>query len=391
MRRFLPVLLTAAAGLILLMGLYLRPFGGDPSALCDFGAASLVDSAAYRRSAERYFREGFVVKDGASGYDGQYYFFVACDPLALRTEGGYGDAYYWQRILHPALAWALAGGDPARIPAAMALVTLLAILGGTAALLALLPLGGARWWALAYAFAVAHLYGLQLSLGGPALSLALTVAGVLAWTRGRGLLCALCLALALLARESALLALGPLAVWSWKEGRRRDALLAVAAILPFLVWEAYLHSRLGRWGLGTSGGHLTLPFLGMLRRAGLWQGSGVDFAATSRGVANNAVLLVFLAYGAWSAWDAVRAWFGGERTLAGWLYLAHAAFFCCLTAGQFVDLNGASRPFLPVLPFQVLVRARGRRGVLWAGLAFAAAVALKLVLSAPPPFHRWSV
>jgi hypothetical protein len=392
------MILAAAAVLLgLVLAGALRPFGWNASALCDFGAEPLAHDARYQASAASTFRPGFVVMTGknAHGYDGQYYFFVACDPFARHVqEGGgrYADPYYWQRILHPLLAWAMAGGEPARIPAAMAAVTFLSILAGTWALLALMPDAGAdRWWTLAYALGVGHLYGLQLAVGGPALSLALCLGGVLAWTRGRGCLCAILLALALLARESAVLVMGPLALWSFLKGRRRDALLTSAALLPWLVWEVYLHHRFGNWGFARSGGHLTWPFLGIWQRAHMLSGSGVDFASSLRGMANNGVLLAFLGYGIWVAVDAVIAWWRNARTLPGFLYLVHAAFFCCLTPGQLVDLNGASRPFLPVLPFLVLSRSTqggGRRLALGGGLLFSAAVALKVAL-AHPAFQVW--
>ncbi len=149
---------------------------------------------------------------------------------------------------------------------------------------------------------------------------------------------------------------------------------------------------MGHWGFATSGGHLTWPLLGMWRRAHLTSGSGVSFVTTLRERANNLALLAFLAYGVWVAADAVIAWRRNAGTLPGFLYLVHAAFFCCLTSGQLVDLNGASRPFLPVLPFLVLARAGqgggGRRLALGGGLAFSAAVALKVAL-AHPAFQLW--
>ncbi len=243
------ILAAVAVALGLFLALALRPFAWNASALCNFGLSNLATNPAYRVSAQAYFRDGFVLREEGTGYDGQYYFFIACDPFARRTGAGYADPYYWQRVLHPLLAWAVAGGEPARIPAAMAGVTFLSILAGTWALLALIPhQGAARWWALAYALGLGHLYGLQLSVGGPALSLALCLGAVLAWTRGRGWTCGILLALALLARESAVLVMGPLALWSFLKGRRRDAVLAAAA---FPGWPGRPTSTTG-WDIGAS-------------------------------------------------------------------------------------------------------------------------------------------
>ncbi len=382
-------LLAAAAALAAFLAVHLAHFGWRPSALCDVGSEPLRQSERYRVSAARNLRPGFVVMDGkdAGGYDGQYYFFVACDPLALHAEGGWADPYYWQRVLHPALAWILGGGAPERIPLAMAAVTGGAILLGA---WCLLELGSGGWWVLAYALGAGHLYGLQRSVGGPALSLALSLAALLAWRRGRVLPCALLLALALLARESAILVVLPLGLWAFAGGRRRDGLLVLLSVLPLLGWNLVLRARLGGLGLATSGNHVGLPLAGMLARAFSLQGSGVDFSASSRGLANNAALLLFLGYAVWVAIDAARSFLRKGPTLWGLLYLGHALFFCCLAKGPLVDLNGATRPFLPVLPFLVLDRAgdpdRARWGVLGGGLLLSAAVLAKTTLD-HPEFH----
>ena len=382
-------LILALGGLLAFLAAHLSHFGWRPSALCDFGSRPLAEDPRYKTSASASFRPGFVLMDGANadGYDGQYYYFIACDPLARRAQGGYASAYYWQRILHPALAWALAGGDPGRIPAAMAAVTLLAILLGAWALLRMQAHPG---WVLAYAWGVGHLYGLQLSVGGPALSLSLSLLALLAWQEERGGLAALLLALSLLARESSVLVALPLCAFSFLKGRRRDAVLAALSVLPLLAWNLYLKERFGGWGLGTSGNHVTFPLAGILERARSLKGSGVDFASSGRGMANNAVLLAFLAWGAWVAVDAAWSWIRGTRSLPALLYLANAGFFCCLTSKQVVDLNGASRPFLTVLPFLVLCRSGSRAGkaLLAVGLLFSAAVFLKVAL-AHPEFHLY--
>ncbi|GEM_PF-4587662 len=387
------ILLASALALLLFLAAHLAHFGWRSSALCDFGSEPLEDvkDSRYKVSAARTFRPGFVIMDGQDrgGYDGQYYFFVACDPLARHTEGGWADPYYWQRILHSALSWILAWGEPGRIPLTMAAVTLLAVLLGSWCLLEL----GAGAWVLMYALAAGHLYGLQRGVGGPALSLALSLSALLVWKRGRPLFCAVLLAAALLARESAILVVLPLALWAFLEGKRRDALLVLLSLLPLMAWNLHLNSRLGSLGLANSGHHVTFPLFGMLERTLALKGSGVDFSASGRGLANNAVLLAFLAYGLWTAVDACRNLLRKGPSLWSLLYLGHALFFCCLTKGQLVDLNGATRPFLPVLPFLLLARGgdKGRGDwslwiLLTGSFLLSAAVAVKTAL-AHPEFH----
>lgn len=386
MRRPSPLLVAACAAALLagyVAGI-LRHFEGRPSALVRFGGDRVAGDPDFRASL----CDGFVLMKDSTGYDGQYDYLIARDPFLLRDAPGWRDPYRWQRILHPVLSWCLAAGRPERIPLAMTLVTFAAIALGTWALAVLLP-PERRWWALAHALAAGHLYGLRCAVGAPALSLALSVGALLAWDLRRGLLAALLLALAILARESAVLVAVPLAAWSWHQGRRRDACLAASAVLPLLLVQVWLRWRLGAWPLATSGGHVTWPLAGIAERALSLQGSGVDFAASLGGMANNAVLVAFLAWGVWAAVDAAAAWLRGEREAAGFLYLANALFFCLLTKGQLVDLNGASRPALQAFPFMVLsVAGRpgpGRAGRLLtlAGLAFAALVFAKDMVQSP--------
>lgn len=68
-----------------------------------------------------------------NGYDGMFYYRLALDPLTdSRTERGITldlPAYRQQRILYPLFGWAAALGDERRVPAALALVNVLAVFG----------------------------------------------------------------------------------------------------------------------------------------------------------------------------------------------------------------------------------------------------------------------
>lgn len=88
--------------------------------------------------------------NGSLGYDGQFAYRIACDPL-----GGWRyldvPAYHYQRILYPLLARALSLGSTSLLPWVLMLINLAALPGGTALTEAILVENGAsRWYALTY-------------------------------------------------------------------------------------------------------------------------------------------------------------------------------------------------------------------------------------------------
>ena len=80
------------------------------------------------------------------GYDGQFSYFIALDPLNAQ---GYTDQpiYRYERILYPLLARLLAAGQAPLIPAALIAINWLALTGGTLAVAARLRSAGTSGWA----------------------------------------------------------------------------------------------------------------------------------------------------------------------------------------------------------------------------------------------------
>src|SRR2546430_5783840 len=90
--------------------------------------------------------------ESASGYDGQFFYYLALDPVNARY---YMDAstYRYTRILYPLVARALALGRPDLIPVTLFLVNWLALAGGTLAVATWLKRRGlSPWFALLYGF-----------------------------------------------------------------------------------------------------------------------------------------------------------------------------------------------------------------------------------------------
>jgi hypothetical protein len=213
-----------------------------------------------------------------TGYDGQWYFYSAHDPLLRAPDPErFIDlpAYRYGRILYPALAWALALGQPAALPWSMLGVNLLAVLVGAVACVDILrQLRANRWLALAYAFSPPMLIGTAAMLTEPT-SMALVTVGVALALRGRHWPAGCALALAVLAREpSALVALAfglyALARLDW----RRGAAYLAPLVVPIL-WHLSIWARMGIMPSAQNQDNLTVPFGGPYYRLGLilgWHG-----------------------------------------------------------------------------------------------------------------------
>ncbi|HFD40596.1 MAG TPA: hypothetical protein ENJ31_12205, partial [Anaerolineae bacterium] len=224
--------------------------GGDPLALATLGTR---------------FSEGDP--NGSEGYDGQFAYYIALDPL-----GGWQrcdvPAYRYQRILYPLLARLLALGQARLLPYTLPLVGLLALAAGTwLTERLLLRYRVSRWYALTYGLYAGQLMAVRLDLNEP-LSQALVQGGVLSAERDRWPLSVALFALAALAKETALVFVAGYLLYLLARRRwRRLLAMALGVGLPFLAWQAALWAWLGRPGLGSGGAGATgweiLPFRGL--------------------------------------------------------------------------------------------------------------------------------
>ena len=181
------------------------------------------------------------------GYDGQYALFIALDPLHAQSVID-APAYRYSHILYPALARAAALGSPARVPAAMLAVNLLAVAIGVFAIARLLERRRrSPWLALLVAFYPGTFLAVARDLNEP-VAIAVTALGLLLldWASPRRIAAAAAVfAAAALARETALIfPLAFAACEAWRSRRlARPAVLALAAA-PYAVWAALMHRLL---------------------------------------------------------------------------------------------------------------------------------------------------
>ena len=216
------------------------------------------------------------VTSDAGGYDSQFFYYLAVDPVNARYYMD-ADTYRYTRILYPMVARALALGRPGLIPYTLILVNWLALAGGTVALGAWLRRRGvAPWFALVYGLYPGLFFGLQRDLSEP-LAYGLVALAVLLFDRASSWLlpAAAVFALAALTRETtvlfsvlygaSLLVRGQ-GISGWGErvraNWRRVLLFLAIALLPLAAWKAFLLVWLGPQG--DAGLQFTpLPFQGI--------------------------------------------------------------------------------------------------------------------------------
>jgi hypothetical protein len=209
------------------------------------------------------------------GYDGQFFYFIALDPIHARY---YVDdpAYRYTKILYPMLARVLALGQANVIPYTLLLVNWLAVAAGTT--LVALWLQRRRlspWWALAYGLFPGIFIGFQRDLTEP-VSYALVALAVYLLDFGRNqriVFSAAVFALAVLTRDKAVVFPGLYAASLFFHGlvraRRTDwlgifvrnvwraGLMLGIAVGPLLLWKLFLLHWMKSMTLSQESGSVT--------------------------------------------------------------------------------------------------------------------------------------
>jgi hypothetical protein len=198
--------------------------------------------------------------DSKVGYDGQFYFFLAADPVRARH---YMDSpgFIYSRIVYPITVRALSAGQIVAIPYVMVLLNVAAAVGGTFLLaLWLRRRGLPPAYAYLYGLFPGLIFSVFRDLTEP-LAYGLAMAGVLAFDRnsGRRLAASASLfAIAALTRETTLLfpALLTLSLFvggptttpirdRLRTGWWRAIAFGAAALVPLLAWRWLLAMWLG--------------------------------------------------------------------------------------------------------------------------------------------------
>jgi hypothetical protein len=285
-----PMLMGAAFGAVALCFVLLRFASAGEGNI-----ASFIIVGSLRAVPERLPR-GVPVTPG-TGYDGQFYYRLALDPLdwSRRAFGIRLDSVArLERIGYPFLAWALAAGQFGVVPVTLVLVNVLAlaVLAGLCAVLAREAGRKAIWGLVVVAY-----WGFLWSLSRDLTEIVATmfvVAGLLAIRRRHPIYAALALSAAVLTRETALMVVAAVflsrlvTIFRQRRGRTptsntlgvslyddspasatgrslisaRDAVWAMP-VAVFAAWQAAVFERTGQLPLHASGSaNVGVPFVG---------------------------------------------------------------------------------------------------------------------------------
>lgn len=265
----IPMLIVAFV-LAFAIGSGLRANGGHLSGFVQFG--SNFARATHPPSG--------ALVNSPMGYDGQFFYVQALDPLLLRDSTvsslhAAGAGFRMQRAAYPALAWVLAAGQRGAIPFALLAINVLVLLALTAGFAIY---ARRRGWSTLWAVVIALMPGMLLAtmrdLSDP-LAIATGLAGLLLWRSGRRWPAALALTVAVLTREVMMLAVVAVAaeagVRAWRAREipgvwRRTASQAWPVIVMpaavFAVWQIYITAR---YGGPVGGAGLSLPLVNVIQ------------------------------------------------------------------------------------------------------------------------------
>jgi hypothetical protein len=293
---------------------------------------------------------------GDLGYDGQFVYYIASDPLNAPVHIDEA-AYRYQRILYPFLAWFLSlGGQEALLPWSMLLVNILAIgvsIGLLAGLLA--NRGVPSWQALVFLFSAGILISLRADLNEP-LAILFALAGMLLCHRKKWFWAGVLFALGILAKEIAVtFALGA-TVWLLFERRFRHAVvLLVTSLLPAILWGIFLTAWLGQSPLGAEQAAIeTLHFFGLLF-------IGISPA---RVIILLWVAIPAIVFGLLGAFDLLK----GRITLEAFVLLASVALIAFMPRLTWYNAAGALRAAIGLVAVSLVYTAsRWPRLVPWVG------------------------
>ena len=351
------IILTIAVT-AMLYGVWLnteRPFD-HPESLAGIGDRFLAQGNGGSTAID----ELDAAKVPGSGYDGQFFLFMAID---LTRAPAYVDVprYRLSRVGFPVAAATLAGRNRSVIPWVMLSIELAAVLATTGLLAVMVSAGGgSAFLALLYGLAPGlFISASRLLSEAPANALALL--GVFLWLRGRNgpratrtiALAGVVFAAAALTRETTLLF--PLGIATWMVTTSRGsirarigpaALLVGLAMTPLLCWHVFLIRWLPLVAMGPDSHLVLLPFGGLVAHGA----SSTTVLQTIAVVAPACLMVVITAAGTrWSVWTSV-------------ILLNAAVLVVFLPILSYADFAASGRITLPVLLTFVLAipAVRGR-------------------------------
>lgn len=206
---------------------------------------------------------GSHIKSGSWGYDGQFYYQIARNPLGAAYFMD-NAPYRYQHLLYPFLVWLLSFGQEPLVPYALLLINLLAIVGSVEIVARLLIRNGfSAWFSLALGLYYGMAVGLTFDTTEP-FTCVLLALGIWSLEKKQWVLAALWMGLATLSRETAVLFPLCLAVsFAWKRRWRETLSFLGLGVLPLPLFLGVLTLIFGHTGVTFSPPFEHIPFAGI--------------------------------------------------------------------------------------------------------------------------------
>lgn len=211
------------------------------------GNATALFYAGSQTPAPPALRDAVYQFPNSLGFDGQFYLYIAHDPLNRQGTAAYIDnpSTRWKRILFPGLAYAGSFGQEWAIPLAyIALMWITAFLGTLVLGYLCMLWGYSSWLGLGFLAIPATTVSLDRMMTDIGLVVAV-LALLLGFRQNWWLLSVSAMALAPLARETGLVLAGGWLLWHVSQRDWRKAACAPFALAPFAAWTAWVHWQFG--------------------------------------------------------------------------------------------------------------------------------------------------
>ena len=338
-----------------------KSFGGDWSGLFYTGQAVSLPSILGDEDTAR-------APDDV-GFDGQFYRFIAHDPLILTDAQQAVDnpPLRWRRILIPGAAYALSFGRHGALDVAYFALILLSLGAGVYWTCRYCAAHGlAEYWGAAFVLLPASLISLERMTVDIALC-ALAVGAAFYLERGPSWKLYAVLTLAPLARETGVALAGARSLVRLAERRVGAAAGYAATVAPLAVWAFYVHARTSSDGTAWFG---AMPLGGLVRRTlnPFPYPTDVAWLKIAASFEYIGILGVWAAIGL-TAWVLLRRP-KGELEIASLLVLALFAFLAKEDIWE--QSYGFARTLSPVFLWLALIAVRDRKAVFLAPLALTA-------------------
>ena len=202
-------------------------------------------------------------KSGTWGYDGQFYYQMARNPLGA-AQFMDNAPYRYQHLLYGLLAWFLSFGQAALAPYALLLINLLSLVGTVEIVARLLARRGfSPWFSLALGLYFGQAVGLTFDTTEP-FTYFLICLGLWCLEKRQLTASALWMGLATISREIAVLFPLCLALsFAWKREWKTAALFTGAGVLPLFVFLGSLALIFGQTGVTFTPPLEHIPFAGI--------------------------------------------------------------------------------------------------------------------------------